>query len=105
MGHAPCNAAAVSGWEQALASAVVLSAVFGVVPLARSRRPGRLAVAWAVATIVFAVVWARHKAPYEGPSILDLGGGSGITVVDLVVPPALAIAAAVLWRRWSGGRS
>lgn len=87
--------------EQVLAILVILSAVLCVVPLARTDRPGRLAVGWAMLTIAVALVWDRHKAPYEGPAILDLSASNGITVVDLVVPPALAVAGAVLWRRWA----
>jgi hypothetical protein len=88
--------------EKLLAVAVVICPVLCCIPLARTRRPGRTAAAGAVGMAVLALVWDRHKAPYEGPAIIDFGGGHGLTVVDLVVPVALAVAAAVLWRHRKG---
>jgi hypothetical protein len=83
--------------EQTLALAVV-----AVATLACARRPGRLAVGWALFAAALAVVWDRHEAPYEGPTIVVLTQNHGVTLVDLVVPPALGIAAAVVWRHFRG---
>ena len=84
--------------EQLLALAVVVCPVLCCVPLARRRRPGRVAVGFAAVTAVLAVVWDRHRAAYEGPAIVTLTATHGLTVVDLVVPVALAVAVAVVWR-------
>lgn len=84
--------------EQLLGLAVVVCPVLCCIPLARRGRPGRRAAAGAVATAVLAVIWDRHKAPYEGPAIIRVTADHGLTVVDLVVPVALAVAAAVVWR-------
>jgi hypothetical protein len=88
--------------EQTLALAVVAVATLACLPLARARRPGRLAVGWALFAAALAVVWDRHEAPYEGPTIVVLTQNHGVTFVDLVVPPALGIAAAVVWRHFRG---
>jgi len=69
-----------------------------VIFLAKERSPGPEAALLALLAAVFTLVWGHHKAPYEGPSIVTLAEGRGLTVVDLVVPPSLAIEAAVLWR-------
>jgi hypothetical protein len=84
--------------EQLLGLAVVVGPVLLCIPLAQRRRPDRRAAAGAVATVVLALIWDRHKAPYEGPAIIRFTHDHGLTVVDLVVPVALAVAAAVLWR-------
>lgn len=84
--------------EQVLAFVVMLGPVLCCVPLARARRPGRHAALGAVAAAVLAVAWDVHKAPYEGPAVVRLSATHGLTVVDLVVPVALAVAAAVLVR-------
>jgi hypothetical protein len=84
--------------EQLLGLAVVVGPVLLCIPLAQRRRPGRRAAMGAVATAVLALVWDWHKAPYEGPAIIEFSHDHGLTVVDLVVPAALAVAAAVLWR-------
>ncbi len=88
----------VLGAEQLLAVVVVLGATLTCVPLARSVRPGRLAVVWAVGSALVTVEWFLRKAPYEGPAILTITATRGLTVVDLIVPPSLAISAAVLVR-------
>ena len=90
----------MNGAEQLLAISVVLAATGACLPLARARRPGLLAVIWAGASAALTVAWALHKAPYEGPAILSLTATRGLTVVDLVVPPSLAISAAVLVRAY-----
>ena len=88
--------------EQLLAVAVALAPVLCCVALARPERPGRLAAGGAVASGVLVLVWAWHKAPYEGPAILRVTDDHGLTVVDLVVPVTLAVSAAVLWRHRKG---
>lgn len=86
--------------EQLLAVSVVLAATLACLALARQSRPGRVAVVWAGASAALTIDWALHKAPYEGPAILTLTATRGLTVVDLVVPPSLAISAAVLVRAY-----
>lgn len=86
--------------EQVLAVAVLVSATGCVVPLARARRPGGAAAAWALLTLAVVAAWFLHKAPYEGPAIITVTPTRGLTVVDMVVPPGLAVAFAVLWRSW-----
>lgn len=88
--------------EQLLAFVVMLGPALSCVPLARAQRPGRGAAAGAVATVLLAVVWDVHKAPYEGPVIVPFTATHGLTVVDLVVPVSLAVAAAVLVRHRRG---
>jgi hypothetical protein len=88
--------------EQLLAVLAMGAPVLCCLPLARRHRPGRTAAAGAVLTVLVALVWDRHKQPYEGPAIIDFGGGNGLTVVDLVVPVSLAVAAAVLYRYRKG---
>ena len=90
----------MNGAEQLLAISVVLAATLTCLPLARPGRPGRLAVVWAGASAALTIDWALHKAPYEGPAILTLTATRGLTIVDLVVPPSLAITAAVLVRAY-----
>jgi len=87
--------------EQVLAVVVLVLVTGCCLPLARRERPGRAAGAWAIATIVLVLWWFRHKAPYEGPAIIKLTPSNGVTVVDMIVPPGLAIAGCVLLRvRW-----
>ena len=93
-----CDGWVVLGSEQLLAVVVVFGATLTCVPLARSVRPGRLAVVWAVGSALVTVEWFLHKAPYEGPAILTITATRGMTLVDLIVPPSLAISAAVLVR-------
>lgn len=88
--------------EQLLAVCVVLGTTLACLPLAKSSRPGRLTVAWASGSAVLTVVWFLHKAPYEGPAVITVTASRGLTVVDLVVPPALAVAGAVLVRAYRG---
>jgi len=94
--------------EQVLAVVVLVLVTGCCLPLARRGRPGRVAGAWAVATIVLVLWWFRHKAPYEGPAIITFAPSRGLTVVDMIVPPGLAIACCVLlrvrWRRRSSKR-
>lgn len=92
----------MSGAEQLLALCVVLGATLTCLPLARAARPGRVGVGGALVSAVLTVVWALHKAPYEGPAIITLAAARGLTVVDLIVPPSLAISAAVLVRAFRG---
>ncbi|MCU1672031.1 MAG: hypothetical protein JWN77_144 [Frankiales bacterium] len=84
--------------EQLLALLAMTAPVLCCLPLARRRRPGRLAAAGAVVTVVIALVWDRHSAPYEGPAIVALTPDHGITVIDLLLPVSVAVAAAVLYR-------
>lgn len=85
--------------EQVLAVAVLVLVTGCCVRLAVPRRSGPAACVWAAATVVAVLWWFLHKAPYEGPAILEVSPKHGLTVVDMIVPPGLTAAAAVLWRR------
>lgn len=86
--------------EQLLAVSVIVGATLACLPLLRTARPGRLAVLWAGASGWVTVEWFVHKAPYEGPAIIVFTATRGLTVVDMIVVPALAISAAVLVRAY-----
>lgn len=88
----------MSSSEQLLALGATAFPTLCVLFLSRERSPGPAAAFLALLSATLTIVWAYHKAPYEGPSIATVVAGHGLTVVDLVVPPSLAIEAAVLWR-------
>jgi hypothetical protein len=86
--------------EQVLALVVLVLVTGCVVPLARPGPPGAAGLAWAAATFLVVLAWFLHKAPYEGPAIIEITSTRGLTVVDMVVPPGLAVALAVGLRWW-----
>lgn len=90
--------------EQLLAVAVLVLVTGCVVPLTLPSAPGARALTWAATTAVVVLVWFLHKAPYEGPAILEVTPTHGLTVVDMVVPPGLALAGAVAYRWWRARR-
>lgn len=61
---------------------------------------------WALSLLlpVGNVIWLAQHRSYEGPIVVDAGGGHGLAVADLGVPPSLAIAAALLVRGLRGER-
>ncbi|MEJ5946770.1 hypothetical protein WDZ17_15845 [Pseudokineococcus basanitobsidens] len=77
--------------------AVVLAAL-AAATLASVLRPGPLAV---VAVAAAGVAWWLVNGPVEGPVLHVVSPSHGLTVADLLVPPALAVAvvAAALARR------
>lgn len=87
--------------ERWLAVVLALLTFALVAVLANRRRPGRNAAVAAVLLIVGNAVWLRQHNTYEGPSVVGVGS-HGIALADLGVPPQLAVAAAVLWRRLKG---
>ena len=94
----------MSGREQLLAVVVLVLTTGCVVPLARRRQPRVVGLVWAIATAAALLTWFLHKAPYEGPAIIRLSSTRGLTVVDMIVPPGLALAASVGVRWWVARR-
>ena len=84
--------------EQVLAVAVLVLVTGCCFRLWLPRRSGPVACGWAVATVFTVLWWFFHKAPYEGPAIIEVTRSHGLTVVDMIVPPGLAAAGGVLWR-------
>lgn len=72
---------------------VALSVACVVLLLRRPVRLRGLLVAGPLAAV--ALVWLFGTRAYEGPTVLALTPTRGLTVADLLVLPALALAAAV----------
>lgn len=85
--------------DRVLAVALLLLAVWVALSLVRAR-PTRLDVAVALLLATGSVVWLFGAHRYEGPTLLRLTAGHGLTVTDLGVPPDLFLASAVVVRRW-----
>ena len=87
--------------ERWLAVVLALLAMALVAVLAHRKRPDRAATIAAVALLIGDAFWLHLHNVYEGPTVVGVGS-HGIAIGDLGVPPSLAIAAAVLWRRLKG---
>ncbi len=85
--------------ERWLAIVLALLAIALVGVLAGRKPPGRAATVAAVTLLLGDLLWLRLHNAYEGPSVVGVGS-HGIALADLGIPPSLAIAAAVLWRRF-----
>jgi hypothetical protein len=53
---------------------------------------------WPAVVIVLSAVWLLVNKPLEGPVLVVVSRGHGITVSDLLAPAGMAFAAAVLYR-------
>ena len=76
------------------AAVLVLLALAGTVLLCRRDSP-----VGPVVLIVLCAVWLLVNKPLEGPVLLVLSHGHGITVSDLLAPAGVAFAAVRLYRR------
>jgi hypothetical protein len=83
-----------------LVAVLVLLALIGCALLCRCNTP-----AWPVLLIVLCGLWLLVDKPLEGPVLLVLARGHGITVSDLLAPAGIALAAVVLYRRSTGRRA
>ena len=81
------------------AIAIVVLSGWCVLALLR-RAPHRVDVLVAGALGALAVGWLLQSPAYEGPGILALAPGRGLTAADLGVPPGLFLSTAVLWAAW-----
>ena len=77
-----------------LVAVLVLLAFAGAVLLCRRDTP-----LWPVAVILLAVVWLPVNKPLEGPVLVVISRGHGITLSDLLAPAGVAFAAVLLYRR------
>ena len=73
---------------------LVLAALVGCVPLCRYGNLG-----WPIVLVGLAVLWLLEDKPLEGPVLLVLTPGHGVTMSDLVSPAALVAAAVLRYRR------
>jgi hypothetical protein len=83
-----------------LLAVLVLLALVGCALLCRCNTP-----AWPVLLIVLCGLWLLVNKPLEGPVLLVLARGHGITVSDLLAPAGMALAAVLLYRRSTGRRA
>lgn len=54
---------------------------------------------WPAVLIVLCGLWLLVDKPVEGPVLIGISRGHGITLSDLLAPAGVALAAAVLYRR------
>src|SRR5947209_1537879 len=91
--------------SQYLVLALLVVAVLGaVVQLAARRRQRILAVATSASVLALSAGWLRVDHRIEGTILATLSRGHGVTVADMVVVPAVAVAAALLWTVVRDGR-
>ena len=91
--------------ERVLALSLVVLACWSVLVLLRPRPPSWFDLACAAVLAAGSVWWLFSSRSYEGPTVLQLTSGSGLTAVDLAVGPDLCLAAAVLVRALSPSRA
>ena len=73
---------------------LVLLALAGAALLCRRDSP-----AWPVLLILLCGLWLLVNKPLEGPVLVDVSRGHGITLSDLLAPAGMAVAAVLLYRR------
>jgi hypothetical protein len=83
-----------------LLAVLVLLALAGVALLCRRDTP-----VWPAALILLSGVWLLVNKPLEGPVLVVLSRGHGITLSDLLAPAGMAFAAALLYRRGRRSRA
>jgi hypothetical protein len=77
-----------------LVAVLVLLALAGTVLLCR-----RDTWLWPALLIVLCGLWLVVNKPLEGPVLVVISRGHGITLSDLLAPAGVAFAAALLYRR------
>jgi hypothetical protein len=80
-----------------LVAVLVLLAVAGTVLLCRRDTP-----LWPAVLILLCGLWLVVNKPLEGPVLVVISRGHGVTLSDLLAPAGVAFAAVLLYRR---GRS
>ena len=90
--------------QRALALLQVGLALSCVVLLVR-RRIGLGGAIVAGSSAAASLLWLFTSEAYEGPAVLSLTSTMGLTLGDMGVPTALALAVAVLYRVWRDARS
>jgi hypothetical protein len=76
-----------------LAAATLIAVLAAAAGCVVTRRPG---AAWLL--LLFCAAWLPVNRPIEGPVILRLSPGHGITLADLLSIAGFGVAAVVLWR-------
>jgi hypothetical protein len=77
-----------------LVAVLVPLALAGAALLCRRDTP-----VWPVVLILLCVVWLLVNKPLEGPVLVVVSRGHGITLSDLLAPAGMAFAAVLLYRR------
>ncbi|MEO7262036.1 MAG: hypothetical protein ABI047_12395 [Jatrophihabitantaceae bacterium] len=77
-----------------LVAVVVLLALAGAALLCR-----RDVLLWPAVLIVLCGLWLLVNKPLEGPVLVVISHGHGITLSDLLAPAGVAFAAVLLYRR------
>lgn len=77
-----------------IVAVLVLLALAGTVLLCHGDSP-----VWPVVLIALCGVWLLVNKPLEGPVLLVVSRGHGITLGDLLAPAGVAFAAVLLYRR------
>jgi hypothetical protein len=77
-----------------LVAVLILLAIAGTVPLCR-----RDTWVWPAVLILLCGLWLLVNKPLEGPVLVVISRGHGITLSDLLAPAGVAFAAVVLYRR------
>ena len=77
-----------------LVAVLVLLALTGAVLLCRRDSP-----LWPAAVILLSLLWLLVNKPLEGPVLVVVSRGHGITLSDLLTPAGVAFAAVLLYRR------
>ena len=77
-----------------LVAVLVLLALAGTVLLCR-----RDTWLWPVTLILLCGMWLLVDKPLEGPVLVGISHGHGITLSDLLAPAGVAFAAVLLYRR------
>ncbi|HEX8095748.1 hypothetical protein [Jatrophihabitans sp.] len=77
-----------------LVAVLVLLALIGTVLLCRRDTP-----VWPAVLILLCGLWLLVDKPLEGPVLIGISRGHGITLSDLLAPAGVAFAAGLLYRR------
>lgn len=85
----------MTAWEKTQAVLLMLLCAWATVALVRGR-PNKIDVAAAALLAAGSLWWLFSSPAYEGPTVIALSHGHGLTCIDLGVPPALMLAAAVV---------
>ena len=84
--------------QTAAATAPLIFGLLGGWLLGRRETPGRAGYVVAGLLLLTSAIWSQVQKEYEGPTVVALYPGRGLTIADLVLVPSLAIAVALIAR-------